>query len=419
MAGIKQGGAWCKKKIENKNKIVDKDKTKKGGGHTGILNNIKQKLPSIRNTKNTKYNIQTTRKHHTTTNTNNTQILYQAMKNKDVYKCLTVYKNTALACGFNIDTDTVDNDNATTKNYLERLFNNPEGYHTRQTWSSTNSLIWDSFLGLGDCFFEVSTDNNLNTLNGFKYIHNDALDWSSNRDCYYLKETPNVTYEPNELIHIYEPNPERDKSMWGVSRISRCADYIALATNALKYNNTLLENDGVNPNIVVIFNDGVSDDNMQYELNRLAEAKRQNKNSWIALKNAQIQQLAYTNRDMNYLELMKYARDNIIQTFGVPPQLAGIIESANLGSGSGDSQKKDWKITFDGVKCFVEDAFNETLKYYGFTERFHYQEMDVIDELYDAQVAQYYIQNGIKTVDEVRNEMGLDKKPHNLWERYL
>jgi hypothetical protein len=44
--------------------------------------------------------------------------------------------------------------------------------------------------------------------------------------------------------------------------------------------------------------------------------------------------------------------------------------------------------------------------------------MDIIDELYDAQVNQILIQTGIKTVDEIRNEMGLDKLTHNTWGDY-
>lgn len=385
----------------------------------GVLQNIRKHLPTIRDTTRTRYIAAENNKYHPMTSTNNQQLLYQAMKNKNVYRCLTVIKNTALACGFGIDTDTIDNDSQLSKNYLERLFNNPEGYNSNRTWAATNSLIWDSFQGLGDAFFEISTDPNNNTLNGFKYIHNSSLMWSNPRSCYALKENPDITYEPRELIHIYEPNVEIERSPWGVSKISRCADYIALELNALTYNNNLLKNDGVNPNIAVIFNDDVDDVNMQYELDRLSEEKSKNRNnSWIALKGANIQQLAQTNNDAHYLELMKYARDNIIQCFGVPPQLAGVIESANLGSGSGDSQKKDWKITFDGLKCFVEDAFNETLKHHGFTERFYYQDMDVIDELYDAQVAEVYLRNGVKTIDEVRNELGLDKLKTTPWSNY-
>ena len=387
----------------------------------GILQNIRNKLPTLRTTRHTQYN-QLLDYLHPITSVQNTTIYYQAMKNVDVHVCLQIYKNTALACDYQLDTDSVDNDDQLTKGYLERLFQQPEGYQSQRTWSDTNSLIWDSVLAMGDCFFEVSTDSNLNVFNGFKYIHNEDIMWNNENDCFSLRYQPSVMYEPDELIHIRQPNPEKTKSVWGLSKINICADWIALENNALKYNNDILLNDGLDPNTVLSYDKDISDQNFTAELKRLSAekqaARENNKKSLMAVKGATVQTNMRSNRDMNYLELLKYARDQIIRTFQVPPQLAGIIETASLGSGSGDSQKKDWKNTFDGAKTQVEDAFNNCLKHHGFQERFHYQQMDIIDELYDAQVNQILIGSGIKTVDEVRNDMGLDRLQRNMWGDY-
>lgn len=384
----------------------------------GIIQSIINKLPTLRNTQNTQY-IKAVNRNHPITTYRNLHLYYEASKNNTVYRCNEVYKNTALACNFTIDTDTTENDNPATTKYLDRLFHQPGGYHTTMTWSDTNSLIWDSLNFMGDCFFEISTDEEFNILNGFQYIHNDSIQWNNENDCYQLTYQPNVLYEPNDLIHIRRPDIQREQMPWGVSIISRCAEWIALMSNAIGYNNEVLLNDGLNPHTILSFDKDISDHNMTSELNRLRIEKEQGKRGGLlALRGATLSNGAATNKDMSYLELMKFARDNIVQTFGVPPQLIGIIETANLGSGSGDSQKKDWKITFNGASSFVEDAFNNTLKNFGFSERFHYQQMDVVDELYDAQVNQIYIQNGIKTIDEIRNELGLDKLQQNEWQRY-
>jgi capsid portal protein len=139
----------------------------------------------------------------------------------------------------------------------------------------------------------------------------------------------------------------------------------------------------------------------------------------LVTRGASFQTASNTNKDMNYLELMKFCRDNIIHNFGVPPQVYGIVETANLGSGSGDSQKKDWKNTFEGESKFVEDAFNTAFKREGFSERFRYGTIDVEDELYNAQIHSIQIQNGIKTRDEIRNELGLDTiRKNNSWDGY-
>ena len=387
----------------------------------GILQNIINRIPTLRTTDHIQYNTHSNLLHPVNT-LKQTTVYYKAMKNVDVHTCLQTYKNTALACDFNIDTDTIDHDNTLTKNYLTRLFHQPEGYNSFTTWSDVNSLIWDNYKGIGDCFFEISTDENLNMFNGFKFIYNEDIMWNSENDCFGLRYQPDVLYEPNDLIHIKMPNPEKRNSVWGLGSIEVCSDWIALEINALKYNNDLLLNDGLDPNTIITYDKDVSDRNFQSEVKRLnaerAAPKQRNKKQLMILKGANVQSNIRSNRDMNYLELLKYARDQIIRAFQVPPQLAGIIETANLGSGSGDSQKKDWKTTFDGAKTFVENAFNQTLKHHGFQERFHYQNMDVIDEYYEAQVAQMQIASGVKTVDEVRNEMGLDKLEHTGWGSY-
>lgn len=389
----------------------------------GILRNIREHLPTIRQN-NTRYNDDLITNRIQTRQYNPTEIRYLALQNKDVRKCTQIYKNTALACGYTLDSDTLSDDSIPTSEYLKRVFESPEGYNSTTSYADMNNMIWDSMLVLGDCFFEISTDKDYNILNGFKYIHNDAIMWNNDNGCYQLMEKPEVMYENYELIHIRRPDIKRENNPWGVSVIDSCANYIALIENALKYNNNILSNDGLDPHTIISYDKDMSNQAFQSETKRLSFLKRKqkmegDKGGIIAVKGATVQKATTSNKDMSYLEMMKFARDNIIQAFGVPPQLAGIIETANLGSGSGDSQKKDWKTTFEGESTIIENAFNKALKYHGFTERFHYGQIDVIDELYDAQVAQILVANGIKTRDEIRNEMGLDKMKPNSWAGYF
>ena len=388
----------------------------------GILRDIRNKLPTIR-TQNTEYNNEIINNKYYTARYNPQHTRYQALQNSWVKKCTQVYKNTALACDFTVDTDTLENDNIVTREYLKRVFNEPEGHNTTTTYANMNSLSWDSSLVLGDCFYEISTENKYGILNGFKYIHNNAIMWNPENSCYQLREKPEVMYENYELVHIQRPNIVREQSPWGVSVIDSCAQYIALIENALNYNNNILNNDGLDPHTIISYDKDMSPQAFASETKRLnflkKKQQKEGKNGGLlAVKGATIQKATTSNKDMNYLEMMKFARDNIIQAFGVPPQLAGIVETANLGSGSGDSQRKDWKTTFEGESTLIENAFNKALKYHGFSERFHYGKIDVIDELYDAQVAEIQIRAGIKTRDEVRNDMGLDKLSPSGWAGY-
>ena len=319
----------------------------------------------------------------------------------------------------------MENDNIPTNEYINRLWQQPEGYHSSTSWADLNSLMWDSKDIMGDCFLSISTDENYNIVNGFKYIHNSEIMYHTDTDVYGLVRNPNIVFEPNELIHIREPDILLENLPWGVSKAHRAAPFIALFMNAIRYNNFVLNNDGLDPNTFVMYDKDMDNLTFKQEIQRLKILKEQQKKerkqrSLIALKGATITTANNSNKDMQYLELLNYSEDGIIRTFGIPPQLYGKIDTANLGSGSGDSQKKDWKITFEGETCYIENAFNNSLRNYGFSERFHYQQMDVIDELYDAQVNQIYLNTGVLTRDEVRNNLGLDKlSTNNVWDGYF
>ncbi len=376
-----------------------------------ILNKIRNTiLPTLRTTKHTQYNTYSQKRINPTQSYRNIHIYEQALNNYYVNRCCRVYIETALACGYTIDTDTTENDKPATQHYLENLFSKPEGIHSTMTWSGLNSRIWKSFLVLGDCFLEPSIDPNYDVVNGYKYIHNNQIRWSNNRKCYTLTGQPDITYEPGELVHIYEPSTVPEEEHWGVSVIDSCGSALALLTNAMNFNNNILENKGLNPGTILSFDKDISDQNFNSEIERLnIMAKENREGGLLAIRGATFQNGATNNKDMSYMELMRLARDIVISAFGVPPQKMGIIETANLGSGSGDSQNRDWKKTFEGKSVFIEEAFNNNLKHHGFNERFHFNPIDTTDRLLDAQIDEIYIRNGVYTIDEVRNRQGLDK----------
>jgi hypothetical protein len=386
----------------------------------GILQNIREHLPTIRQD-NTQYtqelNIDTFQK-----NTKPTELRYEALDNSVVQGCTQAYKTTALACGYTIDTDTGEDDNIITKEYLTRVFESPEGTRSTRTYADMNSLIWDTLLVMGDCFFEIATDSKYGILQGFKYIPINAIMYNNENSCFQLRRKPSVQYEPYELVHMSRPSIRENKMVWGESLVDKCAEYLALMENAIGYNNNLLYNEGLNANTIISYDKDMSPQNFKAEVQRLnflreKQKKQGLKRGLIAVKGATVQNSATSTEDMNYMQLLDFAENMILRTFRVPPQLYGKIDTANLGSGSGDSQRKDWKTTFEGESTIVENAFNKTLKYHGFNEKFKYGKIDVIDELYDAQVDQILVSTGIKTRDEARNERGLDKIT-NSWAGY-
>ena len=376
-------------------------------------------LPTLRTTDNTLFaKAQTKRKHAQITRKQKLKLFYQALNNLWVSRCCQVYIDTTLAAGYTLDTETSEQDNPQTQYYLQNIFQNPEGYGGDLTYDGMITLIWKSYLVLGDCFFEAAYDNEYNWT-GLRYIPNDEIYWNTEHDCYGLTYQPGVLYEPHELIHIYKPSLHGKERHFGTSIIEECGASIALLNNALRFNNDILHNKGLNPGTILSFDKDISTQNFNMELERINAMRKQadEQGGLLALRGATFESGIQSNKDMSYMELMKFARDNIISAFGVPPQKVEVIETANLGAGTGESQDKNWKQTFEGASKFITTPINQHLKRAGFNERYKLNPIDIQDKLLNAQVNEVYLRNGVFDVNEVRNELGLDPKT-NTWGGY-
>lgn len=102
-------------------------------------------------------------------------------------------------------------------------------------------------------------------------------------------------------------------------------------------------------------------------------------------------------------------RDEIVRSQGMMPNRIGIIESGNLGGGTGESQIEIYKTsTVKPLQEMVERVFDAILhseKPLGFglkTVRFKFDELDSTDEMREAQIALALSNTGWLTVNDGR-----------------
>ena len=119
------------------------------------------------------------------------------------------------------------------------------------------------------------------------------------------------------------------------------------------------------------------------------------------------QQTNNSNRDMEFLELIRYSRDCIIAMFGVPPAKVSIIETANLGSGSTESQDKNFGKVINTNCRVIERAFNKNIGRSGFQEVFEFIKEDHENKLNRAEIEDKQLRNGTTFINEVRSGYGL------------
>lgn len=162
----------------------------------------------------------------------------------------------------------------------------------------------------------------------------------------------------------------------------------------------------MDPRGVLNFDKDVSSNIVKANITRFKKEK--DKKGMIITQGANYQATNNSNRDMEFLELLQYARDRIITMFGVPPAKVGIIETGNIGTGTGESQDKNFGKVINGDCRVIEDAFNKNLGRSGFQELFEFVREDHEDKQKRAEIEDKQLRNGTTFINEVRSGYGLD-----------
>lgn len=119
-------------------------------------------------------------------------------------------------------------------------------------------------------------------------------------------------------------------------------------------------------------------------------------------------------KDIAFLDLLKHNREKIFSQFGLPPFRGGVMEWANYANAL--QQDLDfWNNSIKPITIVIEDAMNKQIMepYFGegYLFKFSYEGIAALkgDPKERAEIDVMYVTAGIKTINEVRAELG--KKP--------
>lgn len=112
----------------------------------------------------------------------------------------------------------------------------------------------------------------------------------------------------------------------------------------------------------------------------------------------------------DYLDTARQLRDEIISAFGVPPAKLGIIETGNLGGGTGEAQNKTFQVnTIIPFANLILEKLNYHLLQEGFgiTDwHLEFAEIDFRDSKVVEEIRDMRIKNGLYTLNRGRDEIG-------------
>lgn len=122
-----------------------------------------------------------------------------------------------------------------------------------------------------------------------------------------------------------------------------------------------------------------------------------------------IEEMAHS-KVTDYLETLRQLRDDIFQVHGVPPNKGGVVESGNLGGGTGEAQDKTWRVNkIIPIQSIVLEKLNYSLVQVGFGITGWHLEFEEID-FRDSQVVESIRDNRVRTgqytINRARAEIG-------------
>jgi 2'-5' RNA ligase len=116
------------------------------------------------------------------------------------------------------------------------------------------------------------------------------------------------------------------------------------------------------------------------------------------------------NQIKEYLETLAGQRDTILSGYGVPPSKVGVIESGNLGGGTGTSQDKTFRVNTCGpvAETFLEKlTFHLLMQAFGITGwRAAFGDVDWRDDKVVEDIRDTRIRNATWTINRARAEVG-------------
>lgn len=218
-----------------------------------------------------------------------------------------------------------------------------------------------------------------------------------------------VEFEPHEIIHVKMDAP--GASIYGVSPTQKALVPIKtwlFAAGLVK--ETMKKGDP--PRLHTDWPLSVPDAEVRKAAQQYASRNLGPKNignQYETKGNAQVKELSVNKLDF-WLAVKNEARDEILSAYGVPPSKAGVIESGNLGGGTGTEQDKTFRVNTCGpVEELVLEKFTFALCYQAFGVkdwRIKFGEVDWRDDLVVEQIRDIRVRNASWTFNRYRRDIG-------------
>lgn len=216
--------------------------------------------------------------------------------------------------------------------------------------------------------------------------------------------TGRVDFGSNEVIHFKLGT--KGATLYGLSPLTSLILPVTVDKFAQIYNRAFFTN-GAKIRGAFIMKDASAE---QAERNReYLQARAKNpdlaQSDLILEGEIEYKQISINQKDMEFLQLREFTRNEILAVYGVPPSKVSIIETGNIGAGTGEHQTQTFyeetilpyqmRLAEKITKHIIRQGFGISDWSFQFNKR-------SIDEKGQAEIFNIYLQNGVFSPDEVR-----------------
>lgn len=225
-----------------------------------------------------------------------------------------------------------------------------------------------------------------------------------------------AAYLPEEVEFFRYVNPLQEHA--GLSPIAPLRLSADMGHDALRYNRNTFRN-GAMPDYVLLADEMLTDAQAE-EFYRRWERRFQGPDRAhrpaIASSIRDIKALAFSQREMEFIEGLRWHVKDVSRTYGVPETMLAELQFATL-SNMQVLEQWFWRNTIIPEAALLQDRINSSLLpklgFPGFTVEFDFSNIEALAEAEDLRIKREteFLDRGVVTINEVRAARNLDPVP--------
>lgn len=268
----------------------------------------------------------------------------------------------------------------------------------------------------GETFIQLAWNETKTELQGMVNIRPDIVDIEyKEKDGVYqpmyivYAGAERLEYDETEIVHIKFPDPENP--MRGAGVLRPAYNRLQSEKRAQELQTNTFANAGRPDGILSVqgLHSQIEADRLKKKMQATFSGRNAENRIAVITNDMKYQQVSMNAKDMDFMESLKFIRDDILAAMGVPKELVTMEDAGALTNGGDRGYRLFMKMTIEPMMRQFTEAMNERILTPYFEDNLYLKHEELVPE--DRKMALEEITHGIDkwiTINEARKRMGLE-----------